>query len=90
MKKIRLDIEELEVRSFETEAAPEPHGTVRGREYSLGDQSCYQACFQQTHEFETCYETGITCGASCDWGCDSRAVCQSDTGHCGPSYPPHC
>lgn len=91
MKKIRLNVDELEVRSFETETAPKSRGTVHGRGYTQGgEQSCYQACFPMTHEFDTCYQTGLTCGATCDWGCDSRAVCPSDTGHCGPSYPPNC
>jgi hypothetical protein len=84
MKKIRLNVEELQVRSFDTEASPAlPRGTVRGREYSFFEYSCREACFQQTHEFNTCGQTGPTCGATCDWGCNSIHVCPSDTGGCG-------
>lgn len=82
MKRIRLDVEDLEVRSFTTADAAEPRGTVRAREYSLWEDSCVQACFPQTYEFATCGQTGPTCGASCDWGCDSVHVCPSDTGGC--------
>ncbi len=86
MKKIRLNVDELEVRSFVTDDAPERRGTVHGREYTEGhDQSCFGGCIQQTHEFETCYQTGFTCGATCDWGCGEYSnPCVSDTGHCGP------
>ena len=99
MKRIRLDVDELEVHSFTTAAAGEHRGTVRGREmetyfgtscgpgcqYTAYQQySCLQACFQQTHEFETCYETGRTCGASCDWGCDTVYVCPPGGSSSGP------
>ena len=78
MKKIRLNVEELEVSSFTVDAAPEPHGTVHGHAYTQGrEYSCLQRCRQQTDEFETCYETGDTCGATWDWACDSQAVCPS-------------
>jgi|GEM_PF-1218782 len=78
MKKIRLDVDELEVRSFETDAVLEPHGTVHGRAYTRdGEYSCQHRCRQQTDEFETCFETGDTCGATWDWACDSQVVCPS-------------
>lgn len=83
MSKIRLDVDALEVHTFETSDAPPARGTVHAREYSFGDPSCVQACFPGTYEFETCYQTGPTCGASCDWGCNSIHVCPSDTGTCG-------
>lgn len=84
MKKIRLDVEELEVRSFETEAVAEPRGTVHGRQYTYdGELSCRQVCFQRTDEFETCWETGVTCGATCDWPCSpNTAVCPSGRPDC--------
>lgn len=104
MKKIRLNVDELEVHSFETEAAPEPRGTVRGRQsfyytehtncypdcyHTLnGDESCYRLCQRYTWEFNTCMQTGETCGASCDWYCDSAVNCPTD--QCGPTYPPVC
>lgn len=87
MKKIRLEIDALEVRSFATDTAAEARGTVRGREspgsaYTYGGQdSCYQACFPQTHEFDTCGQTGPGCGATWDWPCyPGSYVCLSDTG----------
>jgi hypothetical protein len=85
MKKIRLNVDELEVRSFDTEAAPEPRGTVRGREYSLNEFSCHpdQGCFWGTQEWDNCAATNATCGASCDWACDSYQTCPADTSCCG-------
>jgi len=83
MRKIRLNAEDLEVRSFATEPAAGPSGTVHGMDYSCCDfYTCYQACIPRTEEFETCYQTGPTCGASCDWQCDSIHMC--------PSYPSGC
>ncbi len=84
MKKIRLNLDQLEVRSFATDATPEPHGTVHGRAYTYGGEySCLQRCRQQTHEFDTCYDTGPTCGATCDWPCSpNTAVCPSGRPDC--------
>lgn len=84
MKKIRLDVEELEVRSFETEAVPETRGTVRGHYYTDGaDASCYMACFPMTDEYAGCGQSGHTCGPTCDWACyEGSYVCPSDTGGC--------
>ena len=36
MKKIRLDVESLEVSSFDTKALPEGRGTVRGAQTLFG------------------------------------------------------
>lgn len=81
MRKIRLNPDDLEVRSFATGPAAEPRGTVHGMNYSCCDYyTCFQACIPQTHEFDTCYQTGPTCGATCDWGCDGET-------HVCPSYP---
>jgi hypothetical protein len=86
MKKIRLDLDGLEVRSFATDVAGTPRGTVRAREsYTYGgEDSCDQACIPITYEYATCGQTGPTCGASCDFACDGTShVCPSDTGGCG-------
>lgn len=85
MKKIRLNLDELEVRSFATDEAAAERGTVRAREsYTNGaDDSCYQACLPYTYEFDTCGQTGPTCGATWDWACyPGSNVCPSDTGGC--------
>jgi hypothetical protein len=76
MKKIRLNIDDLKVRSFETGVTQEPRGTVHGNAYTYdGAYSCYRICRQQTHEFDTCYDTGPTCGATCDWPCFTGYPC---------------
>jgi hypothetical protein len=79
MKKIRLDVDELEVSSFGTDDVPRPRGTVEGHEYTeygegcaysnRGQRSCEDTCFLYSFEFPSCDQTGDTCGASCDWGC---------------------
>jgi hypothetical protein len=40
MKKIRLDVEELEVISFESDDAPRTRGTVEAREYTEYGEGC--------------------------------------------------
>jgi hypothetical protein len=80
MKKIRLDVEDLEVSSFSVDAAPGRRGTVEARSRTIaGDtmcdysknqnQSCRDECFVYTWEYYGCGETGETCGASCAWAC---------------------
>jgi len=42
MKKIRLDLEMLDVQSFATDALPRAHGTVRGaQEVGPASERCY-------------------------------------------------
>jgi hypothetical protein len=86
MKKIRLDVEELEVSSFAVDAAHERSGTVEahspsiygleGCDYSLDvGQSCRHECFVYSWEYHGCGESGDSCGASCAWACDSVNIC---------------
>ncbi len=82
MKKIRLDVEALEVSSFAVDATPEPRGTVEARaltsacNYSVDDrQSCRHECFVYSWEYDGCGVSGETCGASCAWACDSVNIC---------------
>jgi hypothetical protein len=71
MKKIRLNIDELEVHSFAIDSVTEPRGSVRGRQDTDGDDPTtgYYDCFKVTDEYDTCDQSGPTCGASCDWVC---------------------
>ncbi|HEX8693441.1 MAG TPA: hypothetical protein VF746_13550 [Longimicrobium sp.] len=57
-KKLRLDLDLLEVQSFETDAAAEERGTVHARE--LSGPSCFNHC---TFRGLTC-EGQLTCGCS--------------------------
>ena len=86
MRKIRLNVEELEVSSFSVDAAAERRGTVDARSRSIYaetqcdysrniDQSCRNECFVYSWEYYTCEESGETRGASCDWECDSVQIC---------------
>ncbi|MET0397773.1 MAG: hypothetical protein ABW277_13160 [Longimicrobiaceae bacterium] len=56
MKKIRLDLESLEVESFVTSALPRPHGTVWGAEGQVGPQSA--RCYSVDCESGMCVATG--------------------------------
>jgi len=58
MRKIRLEVERLEVESFETAAAEPERGTVRGHWSQLG----------------TCDAVVATCqlNGTCKWTCGSR------------------
>ena len=53
MKKIRLDMESLEVTSFETREAPEGRGTVCAH-LTNGANTCVYHC---TFDYNTCEDT---------------------------------
>lgn len=83
MKKIRLDLDSLDVLSFATEEkGNELRGTVHARVYTrMGDcetftlgwhDSCYGMC--NTHEYHTCAVAGPTVGPSCDYYCTALSV----------------
>lgn len=78
MKKIRLDLEALDVVSFTTDdESGAARGTVRAHNttepfFTLGGQaSCNGGCF--THEYPTCYE-GCPSGVSCDYLCPEPTI----------------
>ena len=85
MKKIRLDLDSLDVVSFTTAGAGEPRGTVRGHlplpyanvaadyKYEITEwPSCLADCAYQTNEYDSCEAGGPSCGASCDWVCGAE------------------
>ena len=68
MKKLALNIEELEVESFDTDGEPRRRGTVEGREMSQEGSGCYTddvCCGART--------IGDACGTS--GYCDDISVC---------------
>ena len=75
MKKIRLDVEALEVDSFDTGKEGEaPRGTVRGHltvgstmPYVPSGASCFGDCL--TREYDTCFDDAPTDPASCNDYC---------------------
>lgn len=76
MRKIRLEIENLSVESFDTAADPSAgRGTVHGHHTHL-DLSCEGSCFQ------------TNCGAECtyDHGCTQAGGCGGQTGTCPPPW----
>lgn len=81
MKKIRLDVEALEVASFELSAGDAENGTVRGYlsayyELCHADDTWQQSCTcEPTCNAATCYNCTAACGtadcgsAACSIGC---------------------
>jgi hypothetical protein len=70
MKKMKLNLEQLAVDSFDTSAAPEKRGTVFGEQCTCPTNCTCPGC-------PTCYEScNGTCGDSCygtcagQWSCD--------------------
>jgi hypothetical protein len=58
-KKIRIDVDELEVESFETQEEPQARGTVQAHASYGCSASCYSCdppdtCAGNTCQFESC------------------------------------
>jgi hypothetical protein len=88
MNKLRLDLEELTVDSFQTlPEAETPRGTVQAFA-SVGDSTCFYAiCYNETYAprctngdtcayscYNSCTTADATCGNTCDYTCDD-ATC---------------
>lgn len=81
MKKLSLNLDELQVDSFATAQGQTRRGTVQGNSGSLGcteyfsclaatcDASCYNTCGESHHR---------TCGSVTTCAGDSINLCQSD------------
>lgn len=81
MRKRRLNIDELSIESFETDALAEPRGTVEARQTGPFEPvscacatdefiSCPFTCGFYSCEGNTCAATcNPTCGASCNGTC---------------------
>lgn len=79
MNKLKLDLDQLTVESFDTNASGiTRRGTVRGHSDS---------CFLTDCQF-TCADTCNTCGASCGGGCGSGYSCGGTCG--GTCVDPSC
>jgi hypothetical protein len=76
MKKIRLDLDTLDVVSFATAGGPNaPRGTIHGNSstyFTMGQVSCYGECM--TKEYDSCWEAGPSVGPSCDSICTGPSV----------------
>jgi hypothetical protein len=74
MSKLRLELEELAVESFQTLSEAEvPRGTVQAFA-SVGDSTCRQAiCYYDT------YAPGCTYGDTCAAGCQTNYVTCGNT-----------
>jgi hypothetical protein len=87
MRKLRLDLEAIDVVSFPTDDQPDAlRGTVHGRDstgshFTVGHVSCYGECM--TEEYHTCREAGPSVGPSCDYVCTALSVgCLTEGGTC--------
>jgi hypothetical protein len=81
MKKLRLDLDDLDVVSFATrDEQAAVKGTIHGQDqiqtnsfFTLGGHdSCYGMC--NTMEYDTCHEAGPTVGTSCDYFCTAPSI----------------
>lgn len=95
MKKLRLNLDELEVESFETEAEHAERGTVHGHaQYSAycppGESlqasncpTCQQTCVATCYGQNTC-EGVFTCGpgSTCLGTCDPFNGCNNSWAYC--------
>ena len=91
MAKLRLDLDELSVESFDTAARAEEKGTVFGEQCTCytnctcpGCPSCDETCADTCGA--SCLETCVTCDPTCrDYSCwDTCAgqyTCESVTGN---------
>jgi hypothetical protein len=74
MRKLKLDIDHLEVQSFETAGTPEARGTVRGHiSYNCNTQ--FAGCSNNT-----CPGGGHTCDA---YSCPAESCDGCGTNRCG-------
>jgi hypothetical protein len=76
MKRLKLDVDELLVESFEANAPAGERGTVHGNA---------KATYGCTEGWDTCYTQGDSCQATCigATGCDYYSQC---VGWCGSQH----
>lgn len=74
MKKIRLELERLEVSSFETRRTPDERGTVRGHNRATQD-GAYTCFYHCTWNHNTCNEEA-TCAQPGTNQCTLNATCR--------------
>jgi len=99
MRKLRLDLEELAVESFETRVTATPRGTVRGQQsgvtYCVNDTCnlCVQYSPDSGGDGEGTSRQPYTCVNTCWWTCYSpyesvcQRVCPSATNEVAPCCP---
>jgi hypothetical protein len=75
MKKLRLEIEQLAVESFEASEPAAGAGTVHGRGETAGCDSI-RLCLPDDPSYDPCTETGVPCWDTGD------AICTRATGCC--------
>jgi hypothetical protein len=95
MKKLKLEMDELRVESFQTTAAGgAARGTVRGNNITHGeswDLPCIPDDGNQTLDPALCATQVYTCAASCNGTCNScYGTCYSCYGTCYGSCQPRC
>ncbi len=87
MKKLKLNMEDLKVDSFETTVTRKAHGTVNGNATVFPDPTCEERCptvytnpcHTEQHTCVTCHDPtcgGFTCDNTvcphtCDFSCDA-------------------
>lgn len=81
MKKLKLDLDSLDVRSFITETVAEARGTVQGRAGSRQQELTVQVTFPQTDTVPTSFTYPNT------WGTGPCTTAPSSDFPCNPGDP---
>ena len=74
MRRLKLEIDELQVESFAVERPGEARGTVRGREYTLNPWECDSEPVDDSINYcspapTSLFSCAYTCGNTCSCGC---------------------
>jgi hypothetical protein len=65
-RKLRLDLDSIDVQSFETSVEMEERGTVHGN--ACSDSTCFQDICTCTDEFGNCYASNVNCNSGTGTG----------------------
>ena len=94
MNKLKLNLEELGVESFDTQAGVKEKGTVVGEQQCSCAGTCYPAPTCANTCAYTCDDATCpacpTCANTCAQTCDDYTCAVSCGGSCGYSCPPPC
>ncbi|MFA8342970.1 MAG: pinensin family lanthipeptide [Rhodothermaceae bacterium] len=85
MEKLKLNLNELRVESFETRPEANRSGTVVGNAPCTEDHS---GCQDNTFQYETCATCNNTCGVTCNGEISCNGTCAWSCVDCGSSPKP--
>ena len=87
-RKLRLDLESIDVQSFETSVEMEERGTVRGN--ACSDSTCFQDICTCTDEFGNCVATNVNCNSGGTGGTGGGSVNCTNLHTCATGFQDIC